>query len=366
MAFFDLLLGGQRRQNRKRSLIDATEAPLPAIQPPRKLGIDTAVVVEPWSTARLATIFREAKRNPSAASYEDARHARHRLSQFWLAAPIDQLEILYSGSFGHLQRLVLGGPLIDQPVSRDERRWRQHLVERLQVDFAQPARLNLLLAAMIYVPSGTMRVEKPTSYLPEWLLEDYINFCDPSIAVEIRGPAGYLEAADATNLEARTIPKLTLPQFDERRGNQILEVLADATYVTRMQGLINLHVIDPEDVEVNQELADLRSLLSQLWLDSPSNQLDRLYQSAAGDLYQALLRSRFGAAPLSEADQARRAALLPLVADLSVDGAVQALLAAMSYFPPEKIKPAGGMDHLPPWMISLISSMSLLSNINSI
>ena len=359
MAFFDLLRVGQRRQNRKRSLIDATEAPIPSIQPPRKLGIDTAVVVDPWSTARLATIFREAKRNPSAASYEEARHARHRLSQFWLTAPIDQLETLYSGSFGHLQRLVLAGPLIDQPVARDERRWRRHLVERLQEDFGQPARLNLLLAAMIYVPSGTMRVEKPTSYLPEWLLEDYINFCDPSIANEIRGPVGYLEAADnGANLEATAIPKLNLPQLDERRGNQILEVLAEATYVTRMQGLINLHAIDPEDAEVNQELADLRSLLSQLWLDSPSDQLDRLYQSAAGELYQALLRSRFGAAPLSEADQARRAALLPLVADLSVDGAVQALLAAMSYFPPDQIKPAGGLDHLPPWMINLIGSMS--------
>lgn len=359
MAFLDLLRGGRRQHQRKNGLIDAAEAPLPTITPPRKLGITTTVDVEPWSTARLATIFREAKRNPSAASYEEARLARHRLSQFWLAAPIDQLESLYTGSFGHLQRLVLSGPLTDQPLARDEQRWRRRLVERLQEDFAQPARLNLLLAAILYVPSGSMRVEKPTSYLPEWLLDDYIEFCDPSIAGEIRGPAGFLAAAEqAAEQAGLTAPQLTLPQLDERRGNQILEILAEATYVTRMQGLINLHAIDPNDAEVIEELADLRRLLSQLWLDLPSNQLDRLYQSAAGELYQSLLRSRFGAAPLSDDDQARRSALLPLVADLSIEGAVQALLAAMPFFPPEKIQPAGGLEHLPPWMVSLISSLS--------
>ncbi len=359
MAFFDLLRGGRRQHQRKNGLIDAAEAPLPTITPPRKLGITTTVDVEPWSTSRLATIFREAKRNPSAAAYEEARLARHRLSQFWLAAPIDQLESLYTGSFGHLQRLVLSGPLTDQPLARDEQRWRRHLVERLQEDFAQPARLNLLLAAILYVPSGTMRVEKPTSYLPEWLLDDYIEFCDPSIAGEIRGPAGFLEAAEQVAEQAvLTAPQLSLPQLDERRGNQILEILAEATYVTRMQGLINLHAIDPNDAEVIEELADLRRLLSQLWLDLPSNQLDRLYESAAGELYQSLLRSRFGAAPLSDEDQARRSALLPLVADLSLNGAVQALLAAMPFFPPEKIQPAGGLEHLPPWTVSLISSLS--------
>lgn len=356
MAFFDLLRGGRRHHHRKNGLIDASEAPLPTIAPPRKLGITTSVDVEPWSTARLATIFREAKRNPSAASHEEARLARHRLSQFWLAAPIDQLETLYLGSFGHLQRLVLSGPLIDEPLARDEQRWRRQLVELLEEDFAQPARLNLLLAAMLYVPSGRMQVEKPTSYLPGWLLDDYIEFCDPSIAGEVRGPAGFLEAANAE--EASPAPKLSLPQLDERRGNQILEILAEPTYVTRMLGLINLHAIDPNDGEVNAELADLRCLLSQLWLDVPSQQLDNLYQSSAGELYQALLRSRFGAAPLSQDDQARRSALLPLVADLSLEGAVQALLAAMPFFPPEKIEPAGGLEHLPAWMVSLISGLS--------
>lgn len=359
MAFFDLLRGGRRHHQRKNGLIDAAEAPLPTIAPPRKLGISTTVEVEPWSTARLATIFREAKRNPSAAAYEEARLARHRLSQFWLAAPIDQLESLYGGSFGHLQRLVLSGPLPGQPLARDEQRWRRHLVERLQEDFAQPARLNLLLAAILYVPSGTMRVEQPTSYLPEWLLDDYIEFCDPSIANTIRGPVGFLEAAEqAASPTADASAALVLPQLDERRGNQILEILAEATYTTRMQGLINLHAIDPADAEVNQELADLRRLLSQLWLDVPSDQLDRVYQSAAGELYQALLRSRFGAAPLSDDDLARRSALLPLVGDLSIEGAVQALLAAMPFFPPEKIQPAGGLEHLPPWMLTLISSLS--------
>lgn len=362
MAWLQRLSGHRFGKRRRASgLIDPAEAPRLAIKTPRNTGISTNLEVEPWSTARLATIFREAKRNPCEASFEEARIARHRLSQFWLAAPIDQLESLYEGSFGHLQRLLLGGPLVDQELAHDEQRWRKRLVNRLQEDFAQPARLNLLLAVMLYSASGTMQVEQPSRYLPEWLLEDYLNFCDPDSAEEIRGPVGYLEPSGAPLGRATPVqqqPALSLPQLHQRRGNSILEILLDATYLTRMQGLINLHAIDPSDQDVNAELAELRRLLSQLWLDTPTSQLDEIYRSSVGELYQALLRSRFGAAPLNEADQAHRTALLPLVADLSVDGAVQALLAAMTFFPPEKIQPGGGVEHLPSWMVSLINTLS--------
>ena len=359
MALLDLLRsGGRRRQPRPSGLIDPAEAPAPVIPPPRKLGISTDINLEPWSAARLATLFRDAERNPCAATFDDARLARHRLSQFWLAAPLDQLESFYSGCFGELQRLMLSGPLISQELARDERRWRRKLIQQLENDVTQPARLNLLLAAMLYVPSGKMRVEKPSSYLPEWLIEDYIAFCDPALADELRGPIGFLQSAEHVVAEPLSqVESQQVPQLDQRRGAQALEILADSTYTTRMQGLINLHAIDPNDPEVNEQLADLRRLLSQLWLDTPAGQLEVLHHSSTGDLYRALLRSRFGASPLSNEDRELRAALLPLVDDLSTPGAAQALLAAMPFFPPEKIEPAGGMEHLPSWLQVLIMSL---------
>ena len=72
------------------------------LERPDFAGIDLAGAVRPWSVARLEAIMREASVNPSAATLQAARQARHCLSVFWLAAPSDQLELLYASSIGVL------------------------------------------------------------------------------------------------------------------------------------------------------------------------------------------------------------------------------------------------------------------------
>ena len=73
-----------------------------ALELPELAGIALTGAVRPWSVARLELIMREAAVNPSPATLQAARQARHCLSVFWLAVPSDQLAEFYAGPIGQL------------------------------------------------------------------------------------------------------------------------------------------------------------------------------------------------------------------------------------------------------------------------
>ena len=71
---------------------DLLNQPTATIPVPDRVGLEWSGPIRPWSLARLGSIVREAVRHPSDRSLLEARHARHCLSAFWLAAPSDHLE----------------------------------------------------------------------------------------------------------------------------------------------------------------------------------------------------------------------------------------------------------------------------------
>ena len=81
------------------------EPPVSATQ----LGREPRVM--PWTVARLLTIIQTYAADPSGSTLRQARLARQCLSQFWLVAPVDQLELLYRSSIGECYRELLAGPL---------------------------------------------------------------------------------------------------------------------------------------------------------------------------------------------------------------------------------------------------------------
>ena len=90
--------------------LDLLSGPTGHVELPALAGIDRGGASRPWSVARLEAILREAAVNPTSATLQAARQARHCLSVFWLSAPSDQLELLYCSAIGALQRLQLEGP----------------------------------------------------------------------------------------------------------------------------------------------------------------------------------------------------------------------------------------------------------------
>ena len=96
-------------------LVEPRDLPVPV---PKRVGLDRWQLVQPWSIARLTSLFREATHQPSESTLLAARVARHRLSSFWIEAPVDHLQHLYEGNLGALQQLLLESPLTPLRVTR--------------------------------------------------------------------------------------------------------------------------------------------------------------------------------------------------------------------------------------------------------
>jgi hypothetical protein len=305
--------------------------------------------------ARLERIVRRANANPADPQFQlEARHARHCLSRFWLRVPIDQLEPLYAGPIGEVQRLLLHGSLPSQPLADDEESWRQDLSRQLLGDFSLPQRNNLLLALMPYCPPGGLQVEQAAQTLPPWLLADYARCFDPGLAQQLSQPLGLLDPArDPARDPASEAPApAPLPQISPESGREGFTRLQQEDVQERMTGLINLHTLDPGDGEVLRELATLRRTFAQIWLDVTPAQVEALYRSPSiGPLYRSLLGSNFGAQPLDEADALQRDALLAVAMDLGHPSFLQAMLAVMPYCPQGKMELGDLASLLPPWFL---------------
>lgn len=370
----------------RRSAVTAAEGGLPSVdtlvEDPRlsatRLGGTPKVA--PWSAARVAGIFQSLEGNPSQVSLVEARLARQCLAQFWLVAPVDQLESLYRSAIGECYRLLLAGRLPREPLLQEERVWRDSLSQRLISSFERPETTNVLLAAMAYFAPGTMRVADPLRQVPVWLQEDYARLFDPQLLQQVWRPAGLIAPAGqaygpAPSLGMATSPQPVgapparspvaaaqqvepqFPQLSRQRGNEALAIVQIADFQSRSNGLINLHVIDPEDGDVNQQLVSLRRLLGQIWLDAPPAQLEEVYRSSVGDLYRALLASGFSSRPLNDEDRQLRQQLARFVADMSQPGAINALMAVLPFYAPGKIAFGGGEQHMPVWLVREINSI---------
>ena len=127
---------------------------------------------------------------------------RYQLSQFWLAAPVDQLQVLYGSSIGDLQRVLLGGPLVQQELAGDEQQWRDQLANKLNSSDQAAQRINVLLALMSYSPAGSLKLADPAVSVPDWLLEDYSTYCDPECVGDV--PVGLLKPAGDSTFEPLT------------------------------------------------------------------------------------------------------------------------------------------------------------------
>lgn len=358
---------GPERQNEALSAPLDTLVEAPAASATR---LGAVPMITPWSATRLQRIFDDFERSPSFGSLLEARLARQCIAQFWLMAPVDQLEMLYRSPIGDCYRVLLAGPLLRETLTTEEIQWRTCLSERLASAFQRPETTNVLLGVMPYFAPGKMRVADPLTQVPEWLQEDYARLFDPDLFQHIWKPAGLLAPPGQGYGQAPSLgmqrqlasepspQSQALPRLSRQGGAQALALVQSADYQSRMNGLINLFVIDPEDAEVRIQLVELRRLLGQIWLDAQPAQLEELYgASSFGRLYRDLLASGFSRLALSPEDTLLRNQLARLVADMSQSGGINALMAALPFYPPGKIAFGGGEQHMPPWLVQEVATI---------
>ena len=333
----------RRLVGKDHNRIDLVKPSGVVLKPPALAGLDASVIPAPWSVARLQALFEAMAHQPSQASDQAARLARHQLSKFWLAAPVDQLRLLYEGLIGDLQRLQLTGPLVQQELATDEVRWRDQLLQRLEDPERAAERINLLLALMPYTQPRKLSVSDPVSTLPDWLLNDYCVYCEPDLAA----PVGLLEPSQ----DNETDDPVAIDPMTDRRGEDAMVWFRDEEVVSRMHELIATFGLAPNDPSTCQELAGLRRVLAQLWLDVEPVQLETLHSTAVGAVTQAMIRSGFGAVLLDETDERSRSQLGRQAMDFSQPGAPGALLATLLFYAPGSVR-FESTEGLPTWFVA--------------
>ena len=273
------------------------------------LGVATAPLAGSWSASELLVVLGQPADRSDQESNRLARQARHRLSLFWLASPGDLLEQLYASDLGEVQRLCIRHPQLEGPLLADEQLWRQQLQALLQASVGQATFLSYWLALMPYLKVGELRLDQPETVLPRWLLDDYRLLCEPNPCV---------------------VDPLPLTR---KRGDAAIRWLHEDAVLARAVVLLNGFQLDPAAPAQAKELADLRSVVAQVWLDIAPEQLQGLFESPLGLLTRSLVTCGFNAVTISERQRAQAKALQEQLQKSSLEQVPQHLLAALLYEP---------------------------------
>jgi len=273
------------------------------------LGVATAPLAGSWSASELLVVLGQPADRPDQESNRLARQARHRLSLFWLASPGDLLEQLYASDLGEAQRLCIRNPQLEGPLLVDEQLWRQQLQALLQASVGQATFLSYWLALMPYLKVGELRLDQPETVLPRWLLDDYRLLCEPNPSV---------------------VDPLPLTR---KRGDAAIRWLHEDAVLARAVVLLNGFQLDPAAPAQAKELADLRSVVAQVWLDIAPEQLQGLFESPLGLLTRSLVTGGFNAVTINECQRDQAKALQEQLQKSSLEQVPQHLLAALLYEP---------------------------------
>ena len=341
--------------------VDLVSASQVAIKPPSKAGLVSVELAQPWSVSRLATLFQSAERHPSQDAFNACRIARHRLSCFWMSAPLDQLQALYEGDLGDLQRLQLRGPLVKQELARDERQWAERLKGLLASPSEHARQLNILLALIPYTQPGQLKLSDPLADLPAWLVPDCVHYCAPHLDEQLQKPAGLLQPGlDRFNTDAdpeEATSQVELDPLSERRGEEAMAWFRDDEALAQMGTLIQAYEQNATNQELLEELNGLRAVTAQLWLDVDPVQLQTLFFTPVGEITQQLIRSGFGRQLLDRQDAVARQQLAAKADQFTSPNAPGVILATLMYYPPESIS-FESTDGLPAWFVEVLEGLS--------
>ena len=275
--------------------------------PSAVLGISITPSMQPWCLGDLLQRFQQAASSPDKTDVLSLRQARHRLSLYWLASPTDQLEFLYSKEFGDLQRLCVEHVVRLGQLFDDEQVWRDQLQALLQASVGSSAFLNYWLALMPYLQPGELRLDDPSAVIPPWLLDDYTRLCEPDQWLRELFP------------------------LCSRRDQAAREWLCEDAVLARAVVLLNGYQLDPKADDQLQELAQLRLVVAQFWLDLAPDQVQPSFDSPIGLLTRSLVVAGFHQRSVLPRDGAIAAALQQQLLDCSDQQVLQQLFAALLF-----------------------------------
>ncbi len=130
-----------------------------------------------------------------------------------------------------------------------------------------------------------------------------------------------------------------------------VQAALSSEFLNRVMGCVNLYEIDPDDEGLVGELRQLRLELAAFWMGVAPEQLESVYGGEMRQAYRALLACGFQSEALTEDEEGFLQHLTEVSSGLSQPKAVNALLGAMLYFPPGKMRVRDAASRLPHWLL---------------
>ena len=282
-----------------------------------------------------------------------AGSSRELLARFWLSAPEDLLQSLWSSPVGESTKQLVRQLDPQYVFSPDEIALRDAIGQRLHAGFQAPMAIQLLIVNFLYSPPGLLSIQNPQSNLPGWLLADYQSLYEgvPSTPPAVNAP-DVAKAPLAQHVPATELPN---PDFGIFPAT-LQELVGNRVQLNRLLGLSNLYYIDPEDQEILQELRQVRFSLIEAIERCPETELERIWATDFGDRYWALVRSGIQKEALIPAEENKKhlvtQALNPDVGGgFGHPGALNAFLIAMVLFEPGTMRVDAADRKLPGWLL---------------
>jgi predicted O-linked N-acetylglucosamine transferase (SPINDLY family)/glycosyltransferase involved in cell wall biosynthesis len=143
-------------------------------------------------------------------------------------------------------------------------------------------------------------------------------------------------------------------QTSHQEASRILQdsIPKPADLGDRLSNSVKLYQANSSNTSVISELREIRQQVADFWLNVPAENLETVYKSDAGKSYQILLTSGFQNQAMMENEQIFLQQLTQISKGLVHPKALNALLAAMLYFPPGTMRLPDARNRLPHWLIS--------------
>lgn len=282
-------------------------------------------------------------------SHAGSSDSRDAVIRFWLAAPMDQIQALWSGGFGEITRQLVNQLSPSFEFTPQQVNLRNALNQRIgSLGLTQPLAHQLLVALFLLSPPGLLKIGNPEQQLPPWLVEAFKSLYDNNQQTMM-----VLGGSESVQQQP-PLDSLPRPDFGAF-PTSLAELVGNRVQLNRLLGLSNLYYIDPEDQEITQELVEMRRALAQLIQAAPSSDLERIWSTEFGDRYWALVRSGIQNVGLGQADQVIKEAaihqLSPSGGGFESPTALNAFLIVMMYLMPGGMRVEAPEQKLPSWLL---------------
>lgn len=276
--------------------------------------------------------------------------------QFWLAAPLDQLDALWNSGFGITSRKLIEELAPDHNFTPEQVRMRNEIGERIdQLGLKHPLAMQLMLANFLLSPPGLITINNVETYFPNWFVEVYksIYVANPFVTESKETSPSSLDSLQTVPLDDQLPPVPDLGPFP----STLQELVANRLQLNRLLGLANLYYIDPDDKDICSELLELRRNLVDAIIRCPESQLEQLWSTELGERYWALVRSGIQREPLTSEDLTLKHNAVTVLNPQSGGGfgsesSINAFLVVMLYFVPGSMKVDHAQQKIPVWLFS--------------